>query len=663
MQDDGLTSMALARRIEELERALEERSAQLLETKERLAQCEATMSSLSRAAPIGIGLVENRILGWVNGEMLRLTGRSEAELRGQSARILYPSDEEFRRVGRLKHADVARSGIGSVETRWMHRDGTIRPIFLSSAAIDPEDPMAAMVFTALDISEQKETEQALRRSEGNYRSLIRNAVYGIYRSNPEGHFLEVNPALVRMLGYESREELLTANIARDIYQNPADRTELIARVWNREVINGVHVLWKKKDGTPIEVRTSGRVLRGDNGLPEGWEMIVEDITERSKLEDQLRQSQKLEALGRLAGGVAHDFNNLLTAIGGYSEMLQGEVDEDDPLRCRIDGIHEASMRAASLTRQLLAFSRKQILHAEALDLNGVVSGLEPMLRRLIGEDIDLVIDPGIGLAHVFADRGQVEQIVMNLVVNARDAMPGGGTLTIRTRYEQLGDPDVAARLGVRAGDYVRLDVEDTGLGMEPEVMARAFEPFFTTKERDRGTGLGLSTVYGIAKQSGGCARVLSSPGKGATLTVFLPGTDEAATGSAKAGDAHHWQAMTGTILVVEDEPAVRELVSEILEMEGLTVLVAGNAEQAFQVSSEYDGTIDLLLSDVVLPGPDGPEIAEELQRRRPGLPVLFMSGYAGDVIDHRGTLDRDGPLLEKPFTAKELTSRIADILS
>jgi two-component system cell cycle sensor histidine kinase/response regulator CckA len=359
---------ALEQRIAELENNLVRCTSQLMRVdgrlwgevsdreavEESLRLSEATMASLFRVAPIGIGLVENRVLGWVNEEMVRLTGRSREELSGQSARVLYPTDLEYERVGKVKHAAVSRSGVGSVETRWLTKDGKLRDILLGSASLDPESPLKGMVFTALDITEQKEADLALRHSEEKYRSLVRNAVYGIYRSNRAGRFLEVNPALVRMLGYDSREELLTADMAKDVYQNPGERAAIIEAVGDQEVLHGVETHWKRKDGTPIEVRTSGRVIRDLEGHTTGWEMIVEDVTERRVLEAQLRQSQKLEALGTLAGGVAHDFNNLLTAIGGYSEMLRRNIHEGDPLRSRVDGIHEASQRAATLTRQLRA---------------------------------------------------------------------------------------------------------------------------------------------------------------------------------------------------------------------------------------------------------------------------------------------------------------------
>ncbi len=660
----------LERRVDERTRALREANARLeAQVAERrlaeraLRQSEATLASVFRAAPIGIALVKNRILGWTNEMFCRMLGYEPGELRGQSARVLYADGEEYERVGRVHYPQGEREGTASFETRWKTKQGEVRDIFLSAALIEPGDLSAGIVSTALDITERKQAEEALRRSEASYRALIRNAVYGIYRSNRAGRFLEVNPALVSMLGYESAEELLKADLARDIYERPEDRAALIESIRGRETLTGLEVRWKKRDGTPITLRLSGRALRNEEGVTEGWEMIAEDVTERQALESQLRQAQKLEGIGRLAGGIAHDFNNLLTAINGYAEMLLKATPEDDPRHRMAREIHRAGRRAASLTGQLLAFSRRQVLEPRALDLNEVVEDMEEMLRRLIGEDIRLrcVLEPGLG--RIRADRGQVEQVILNLVLNARDAMPGGGDLTLATGSREIPDPAAAGVPRIEPGSYARLEVRDTGTGMDEKTLEHLFEPFFTTKGPDRGTGLGLSTVYGIVRQSGGGIRVRSRPGRGTTFTVYLPLAGEPAAAPPPSRSPAEAGAADATVLVVEDEEAVRELAQEILAGEGYTVLTAGSAEEAYRICERHRGPIHALLSDVILPGPSGPEIADELRRRIPGLAVLFMSGYTGDAIVRKGVREPETSLLAKPFAADELVTRIREVLA
>jgi two-component system cell cycle sensor histidine kinase/response regulator CckA len=369
----------------------------------------------------------------------------------------------------------------------------------------------------------------------------------------------------------------------------------------------------------------------------------------------------MEAVGRLAGGVAHDFNNLVTAILGYSEMLLVDVEPGDPRRADLEEIQKAGMRAAGLTRRLLAFTRKQIIEPTVLDLNAVVSDILPMIERLIGEDIKVVVGRGPALARVKADHGQVEQVVMNLALNARDAMPMGGTLTIAAANVELDEGYAAAHVGVQPGSYVALSVTDTGTGMTPQVQARLFEPFFTTKEVGKGTGLGLATVHGIVKQSGGSVGVSSELGKGTSFHVYFPRAEDAEmVVDAKAPTARR-STVAETVLVVEDADGLRELARRLLQRQGYTVLVAANADEALRLF-EATPSIDLLLTDVVMPGASGPELTRQLMEQRPELKVIYKSGYTDDAIVQHGILKHGIAFLHKPFTSDTLGRKIREVL-
>ncbi|MBI3810386.1 MAG: DUF3365 domain-containing protein [Nitrospirae bacterium] len=379
-------------------------------------------------------------------------------------------------------------------------------------------------------------------------------------------------------------------------------------------------------------------------------------------EKQLRQAQKMDSVGRLAGGIAHDFNNLLMVVSGYSQIILGRLGADDPLRGEVEEIAKAGDRAAALTRQLLAFSRKQVLMPKVLDLNAVVTNMEPLLRRLIGENITVRIAPNPRLGHVRADPGQIEQVMMNLVVNARDAMLQGGRLTIETTNVELDDAFAHAHIGSQPGLYVMLAVSDTGCGMDAETQAHLFEPFFTTKEKGKGTGLGLSTVYGIIKQSGGCIFVYSEPGKGTTFKVYLPRAEEAPDATGPSTSPASALRGSETILLVEDDEGVRKITAKILKTHGYTVLEAGRGEEAFRVSGRHDGPIRLMVTDVVMPGISGRELAERLRSSRPGMRVLFVSGYADDTVVRHGVREARMAFLQKPFTPSVLACKVREVL-
>ncbi|MGC2197410.1 MAG: PAS domain S-box protein [Terriglobales bacterium] len=510
--------------------------------------------------------------------------------------------------------------------------------------------------------ERKRSEEALSRSESRYRSLVQSAVVGIFRATRGWRFLEVNPALAAMLEYDSPGEFLTLSKQQDIFVDPQATAAIQASFLRRGKFEGVETQWRRKDGAVIAVRLSGRGIWDEREGTEIFEVIAEDVTERKGLEEQLRQAQKMEAVGTLAGGVAHDFNNLLTVITGYTQILMEQHARDAQSSHSIEQIFRAAERAAALTRQLLAFSRRQMLQPRVINLNTLVRNLEKMLHPLLGERIRIALQTAPDLGRVRADPGQVEHILMNLAVNARDAMPRGGTLTVHTVNADLGEGFARTHPGASIGRYVMFSVSDTGTGMDAHALAHLFEPFFTTKEPGKGTGLGLSMVYGIVKQSGGYITVDSAPGRGTTFKVYLPRVDEAEEPQAIEAAPLARSTGSGTILLVEDEDAVRSLVDAILTSDGYKVLVAESADEAIRLCRRHGPAIDILLTDVVMPGVNGPELAKNLLALRPGLRVVYMSGYAGEHLDDEGVSADGAALLQKPFTAAALEEKIRQIL-
>lgn len=518
--------------------------------------------------------------------------------------------------------------------------------------------VSRQVASAVEI---KRNEQALRRSEARYRSLVQSSVYGIYRSSLEGRFLDVNPALIAMLGYESPEEVLLLDPERDIFVVPEEHAHLIDQFRRTGRLDGVEVKWRRKDGSPITVRISGRAVSSADEPADVLEAIAEDVTERRVLEDQFRQSQKMEAVGRLAGGVAHDFNNLLMVISGYTEVMLAKLEVDHPLHEKGRAIQQAADRATTLTRQLLAFSRKQLLELKVIDVNAIVQDMERLLRPLIGENIELATRLAPDAGHTRADSGQIEQVLMNLVVNAKDAMPNGGRLAIQTQNIAVDGTHRWGQTFIRPAQYVMLSVSDTGMGMDKDTQSRIFEPFFTTKEKGKGTGLGLSTVYGIVKQSGGYVMVQSEKGQGTTFNIYLPRV-EATIDQNSMPVARAAEGGSETVLLVEDEESVRQLVRETLQAKGYRVVEADNGEAGLAAVDAHTGDIDLLITDVVMPGMSGRELAEKLQAIRPGTKVLYLSGYTEDTIISEGALEKGTAFLQKPFTLQTLSRKVREVL-
>jgi PAS domain S-box-containing protein len=505
------------------------------------------------------------------------------------------------------------------------------------------------------------TQESLRRSESNFRSLVTNAPYGICRCDGLGVLLNVNPALIAMLGYTRAEELTGRHLG-SLFADAQQWFETADIFHAGREFDSLAADCVRKDGATIVTRISGRVIP-DGRVGRTYEIFIEDVTERHALEQQLRQSQKMEAIGRLAGGIAHDFNNLLMVISGYSEFLLERLGPDPRLRGPAQEISNAAQRASALTRQMLAFSRKQMLAPKLLDVNEVVAENLKMLTRMIGEDLDLVMVPGPALGAIRADPGQIEQVIMNLAVNARDAMPKGGKLTIGTSSVRVDESFARTHAPLEPGDYVVLSISDTGVGMDAETQSRIFEPFFTTKG-PKGTGFGLSTVYGIVKQSGGYIFVDSQPHRGTTFRVYFPRADARDKTAAVQDSFGLPRPDRGqeTILLVEDEANVRRLARQYLETQGYKILEAEDGAAALQIAASHKGKIDLLLTDVVMPGMNGRELALQIATQRAEIRVLYISGYTENAIGHNGTLYAGINLLQKPFSLPALKDKVREVL-
>jgi PAS domain S-box-containing protein len=513
----------------------------------------------------------------------------------------------------------------------------------------------------------RQTEQQLRHSQHILESVLNNVPIGVFWKDWHSRYLGCNRTVCEAFGFDSPEEI----IGRTDHDLPAlkrEEADFFIRK-DREVMDcergerGIIEPATLADGRNIWMETSKVPLHDDGGNVIGVLGVWQDITDRLRLEEQVRQSMKMEAIGRLAGGIAHDFNNLLTVINGYSDLLVGQLPEGDPRRDLVVQIRKAGQRAGGLTRQLLAFSRKTVLVPAVIDLNALLVDMEKLLGPMLGEDVDLRLHPGSNLWRVKVDPGEMGQVVMNLCVNARDAMRQGGKITIETANVELGADYVVAHPDATAGAHVMLAVSDNGCGMDAATRARIFEPFFTTKGPEKGTGLGLAMVYGIVKQSGGHIEVYSEPGLGSTFKIYLPRERS----GAPLTKSFHGQrppvpSGTETILLTEDEEGVRKLTRLVLERSGYTVHEACDGEEALRIGERDGATMQLLITDVVMPNMSGPQLAERLRRLRPGLKVLYLSGYTDDAVVRHGILEGEAPFLQKPFSPDALAHKVREVL-
>ncbi|MBN1992492.1 MAG: PAS domain S-box protein [Anaerolineae bacterium] len=535
--------------------------------------------------------------------------------------------------------------------------------------ISSQEPLAEIDMRRLEaISGQltaaikrKQTEDALRQSEAGYRMLFEQNLAGVYRTTLAGRILECNQAFAQILGYDSPQELIECQ-ATKFYFDSADRNKFIARLQEQGTLTSFETYLRRKDGTPVWILENVNLIKGIDPASSIIQGTSVDITDRKQAEEQMRRQDRLVAVGQLAGGIAHDFNNLLTAINGFAALLKSELSPDDPLHELAEKILSSGRRAADLVRQLLIFSRKQLVEPQVVNLNNIVLDLEKMLRRIIGEDIQINTILASDLWPIEVDPTQIEQVIVNLVVNARDAMPQGGQLIIETANTTLNEAFIANHQGPPPGDYVLLTVSDTGMGMSAEVKERIFEPFFTTKEVGQGTGLGLAMVYGIVKQSGGDIWVYSEEGLGATFKIYLPRVAETRPLSFRPDIAEEIPRGDETILLVEDDPVVRLLAQRVLQECGYTLLEAKHGSEALDLAVSHAAPIHLLLTDVIMPTMSGKALAEALAQTHPNLKTLFMSGYPGHVISQHGILDPDVELLPKPFSPLDLARKVRAVL-
>ncbi|MFH0789746.1 MAG: PAS domain S-box protein [Pseudomonadota bacterium] len=577
------------------------------------------------------------------------------------------SPEEIEKSSRNIQRLLKGEPVEDTEYTLRRLDGSVFPAIVISSAIYRDGKPVGLRGAIVDITDRKQAEEGFRQSEARYRTLVEESFDGIFIQRGS-KIVFANQRLHKMLGYqegelEGRDHWV---VYHPDYQSIALKRAQ-ARMSGEEALSQYEVKLQCKDGTTFDGEVRARAILF--GQEPGIQVWIRDITERKraeeerdKLQEQLFQAQKMESVGRLAGGVAHDFNNLLTAIIGNAEMALMDEDKEGAKAEVLGEIIKAGERAAGLTRQLLAFSRKQVIQPEVADLNEVVSEMAKILRRLIGEDIELTTilapDPG----RVEVDVGQIEQVIMNLAVNARDSMPGGGKLTIETADVELDEEYAAGRVAVRSGPYVLLSVSDNGIGMTSEVQEQIFEPFFTTKEKGRGTGLGLATVYGIVKQSRGNIWVYSEPGQGTTFKIYLPRLDKSVEEVKRPGPKAEFRGGSETVLLVEDEEGIRNLALKMLQRFGYHVLTAKDGQEAREVFERHGGPIDLLLTDVIMPRMSGRELAERLEGLQAGIKVLFMSGYTDNAIVHHGILDKGIAFIQKPFTPEELVRMVREVL-
>lgn len=573
---------------------------------------------------------------------------------------LHPDDLESASVD---HRELLRNDRLVRDYRFMHKGGAYRWVrdeqrLLRDAQGEPSEIVGAWV----DITDSKQAAEALSEANQTLQSLIQTSPLAIIAYDLEGNVRNWNSAAERIFGWNTAEVIGQRNpiVAEDKWEEFLNSIEITHR---SGTFTNLETTRCRKDGSVVEVSLSSAPLVDGKGNIHGSVTVIADITDRKQLEEQLRQSQKMEAIGRLAGGIAHDFNNLLTAIIGYSQLGLGRLHAEDPMRKELEEIEHAGQRAAALTGQLLAFSRRQVLQPKVLDLNVVVADIGKMLNRLIGEDVKLEMRLSPDLGSVKADRGQIDQILMNLAVNSRDAMPGGGKLTIETANIELDESYVSDHVDAHSGDHVLLAISDNGGGIDKQTLSRIFEPFFTTKEQGKGTGLGLSTVYGIVKQSGGHIGVYSEPGVGTTFKVYLPRTENELDHKDRRMEEASNTRGTESILLVEDEASVRKLARTILQNNGYTVLDAASGDEAQQIAEEHEGLIQLMLTDVIMPGTSGRELAQIVADSRPEMKVLYMSGYTDDAIVHHGILDAETPFIQKPFTPGALLRKVRDVLN
>jgi PAS domain S-box-containing protein len=636
-----------------------------LEQPDQLRVSDELLLAFHGAAPNAILIVEeDGRIAYANSRAANLFGYELGALVGTSVDRLVPDAvrpiHAAHRARYFAHPETLPMGSGR-DLAGRRSDGTTFPVEIGLTSFDVGGRRLTGAIVA-DISARKAGELALGERERRFRTVLEASPNAILGVGGDGRIFFANRMVQTTFGYapgdvigEIIELLLPERVREDHVRH---RAAFMASPTARPMGIGLDLAGRRLDGTDFPVEISLSPVPSADGLLVFATVV--DISARKALEEELLQAQKMESVGRLAGGVAHDFNNMLTAISGYSELMLEDLPASSPLRHSVEAIHGAGARAALLTQQLLAFSRRQVLEPKVIDLNVAVRAIEPMLKPLIGERVTLVTRLSPDVAFVRADPGQLDQIIVNLAVNARDAMPDGGVITVETANAHFDEAYAVEHFDVQPGSYAMLSVTDTGGGMDRETRQHIFEPFFTTKAQGKGTGLGLATIYGVVRQSGGHIWLYSEPGHGTTFKIYFPQT-EAELDSTAPGRAAG-PGGTGTILLVEDEDAVREFIQEVLERRGYRVLTAPNASAALAIVDRHDGDIDALLTDVVMPGQTGPELAALLRRDLPGLAVLFVSGYSQETLESSAISGAATAYVSKPFSPDVLATQLDEVI-
>jgi two-component system cell cycle sensor histidine kinase/response regulator CckA len=668
----GITDYVLKHQIGRLPmaiiRAQEERSLRLSQklAAEAVRESEAHYRTLVENAPEAIVVldVDKGMFVDCNNNALRLFRMKREDLLthgpGELSPIFQPDGRHSIVATQLWAERASANETSSFE--WIHRNSTGGDVPCEVHLVRLASPTRQLVRgSILDITERKRSEEAVRESEARYRELVNNAVYGIYWVSPDGTLLDTNPALVRMLGYDSIESLIATRDTGILFCDPAMREHVLTQDGPADR-GEFTVEWKRRDGKLITVRLIGRRATDPRRKTACIEVIVEELTERLALEKQLRQGQKFEAIGQLAGGIAHDFNNMIGAILGWAELGMDETEADARLHRHFDKIRHQAIRAAALTRQLLAFARRQILEPRDLDLNQNVIETLSLLENVIGSNIEIRPDLTANLPAIRADPTQIEQVIMNLCINARDAMPEGGLLTIQTGEFTFDNQFLAAEPHAKPGRYAVLAVTDSGIGMDATTLDRIFEPFFTTKETGKGTGLGLATVYGIVRQHGGFLHVYSEVNVGTTFRIYLPLAATVGKLALPPDDVQPVRGGSEVILIAEDHEGLRELAREILESLGYSVLTASDGDEAIRIFEMHRDQIDLLLFDVVLPKMNGPKAYARICTLKPEVPIIFATGYSPDIELLQEAQQQGLTVMQKPYVPRDLARRVREAL-
>jgi two-component system cell cycle sensor histidine kinase/response regulator CckA len=642
-------------------RTISQMHVQLAEQTKTIADSRRRQGLLFSSNPCPMWIYDCHTLRFleVNDAAVKAYGYSQEEFLAMTLVEIRPEEDVPILLESVRQRHDGYSAVGVWRHR--HKDGSI--IFVEIMAFKFENAgHQEELILSMNVTERCRVEAALRESEASLKALVDNAPFGISQSLIDGNRIKtLNPALRKMLGDYSVEEALQLNISEQVYADPKDRDRLIEVLRRSGRIQGWETTFRGRDGSLVPVRITGSLSGGEDGTPEVFSAYVEDMTQQSALEQQVRQVQKLEAVGRLAGGMAHDFNNVLVVIKLSTELMLDQITPESPFSKLLLQISNAADRAAALTRQMLAFGRQQMMQPRIINLNTVVSETTQMLRRVIGEDIRLVTNLSETIENSRLDPDQVAQVILNLAVNARDAMPQGGTLHLETSTVDLDETYTKDHPPVQPGRYVMLSVSDTGTGIDKSILPRIFDPFFTTKELGKGTGLGLSIVYGIVKQSGGYVWVYSEPGHGTTFKLYFP-TTTASPRRLTFREAFVRPAGQA-LLVVEDDANIRSNVCQCLQQLGYQASQADSAAAALRVCEELEGNIDLVVTDLVMAGKSGNELANDLAERYPGIRVLFMSGYTEDSAARREILMRNSPFLQKPFSVADLAKAVQDTLA